>query len=78
VVRHVRAPNGAMITVSQNQQQQLKEGYSPFSQDETLIARLHNEIVDSQRQFLGNYCNVQVAPRDMVAKPVFLASAESN
>ena len=72
VVRHAQDRKDAITADLEDRQQKLTEAYSQFSLDEKLIARLHDEIVDLQRQLLDNYRNLQIQLRNVVGQPGFL------
>lgn len=72
VVRHAQDQKDAITAKLGDRQQKLMEAYSQFSLDDKLIARLHTEIVDLQRQLLNNYRDLQVQLRDVVGRPGFL------
>jgi cobalamin biosynthesis Mg chelatase CobN len=55
-----------------DRQQALMKAYSQFELDEQRISKLHEEIVDLQRELLDNYRALQVELRAIVGQERFL------
>ncbi|MDG1896603.1 MAG: hypothetical protein P8J37_17000 [Fuerstiella sp.] len=72
VVRNAQHQKDAITADLENRQRELMAAYSEFKLNEKQIVKLHQEIVELQRQLLDNYRHLQVELRDIVGKPGFL------
>lgn len=72
LVRTTQADADRLKALLEAKQRELARHYAEFELDEKAVARLETEILDVQRQMLGNYHKMQVALRTLVGKERFL------
>jgi hypothetical protein len=72
LVRRTQNCDAELKAALNDRQQTLMKAYSQFELDQKRISKMHEEIIDLQRNLLENYRGLQVELREIVGEQRFL------